>query len=99
MFGCYAIVESAVQEIFIDLLVCSKCSKYLENDINDKCMLKQSTASKSCSDWLLNLRISFIIYLPATRAKFASEKIVIVAGINELKSYVYVLLSHCFSLY
>ena len=40
MFGCYTIVESAVQKIFIDLLVCAKCSKYLENDINDKYILK-----------------------------------------------------------
>ena len=36
MFGCYTIVEIAVQVISLDLLVCSKCSLYLENDINDK---------------------------------------------------------------
>ena len=40
MFGCYTIVESAVQKISIDLLVCVKRSKYLENDINDKYILK-----------------------------------------------------------
>ena len=40
MFGCYTIVESTVQKISIDLLVCAKRSKYLENDINDKYILK-----------------------------------------------------------
>ena len=39
MFGCYTIVESAVQVIFIDLLVSSKGSKYLEKDINDEYIL------------------------------------------------------------
>ena len=39
LFGCYAIVESAVQVISIDLLVCSKCSKYVEKDINDEYIL------------------------------------------------------------
>ena len=36
MFGCYTIVENAVQVISIDLLVCSKRSKYVEKDINDE---------------------------------------------------------------
>ena len=36
MFGCYTIVESAVQVISIDLLV---CSKYVEKDINDEYIL------------------------------------------------------------
>ena len=40
MFGCYSIVKSAVQKISIDLLTCAKCLKYLENDINDKYILK-----------------------------------------------------------
>ena len=64
--------------------MCSKCSKYLENDINDKYKLKLWTASKARSDWLLNLQITFVIHLSATRERFASEQIIIVAGINEL---------------
>ena len=32
------------------------------------------------SDWLLKLQISFVIHLRATRAGFASENIVSVAG-------------------
>ena len=39
---------------------------------------------KASSDWLLKL------------ARFAPENIVIVAGINELKSSFYAILSHCF---
>ena len=49
-------------------------------------MLKQWIALKVYSDWLLKLRIFFAIYLRATRAEFAAENIVIVAGINELIS-------------
>ena len=41
--------------------MCSKCSKYLENDVNDKYKLK---LSKARSDWLPNLRISLVIHLP-----------------------------------
>ena len=39
MFGCYTIVESAVQVISIVLLLCSKCSKYVKKDINDEYIL------------------------------------------------------------
>ena len=39
---------------------------------------------KARCDWLLKLRISFAIHLRENRAGFASENIVIVAGINEL---------------
>ena len=42
----------------------------------------QWTALKARSDWLIKLRISFDIHLQATRAGFAPENIVIVAGIN-----------------
>ena len=45
-------------------------------------ILIQWTALKARSDWLLKLRISFDIHLQATRAGFAPENIVIVAGIN-----------------
>ena len=38
------------------------------------------------SDWLLKLPKAFAIHLRATRAGFEPENIVIVAGINELKS-------------
>ena len=40
---------------------------------------------KAGSDWLPKLRIFFVIHPRATRAGFALEKIVIVAGVNELK--------------
>ena len=46
---------------------------------------KTVMALKAPSDWLLKLRI-FALHLRATRAGFAPENIVIVAGINELKS-------------
>ena len=39
------------------------------------------------SDLLLKFQISFAIHLRAIRADFAPEKVVIFAGINELKSY------------
>ena len=45
---------------------------------------KKHIALKASSDWLLKL------------ARFAPENIVIVAGINELKSSFYAILSHCF---
>ena len=38
------------------------------------------------ADWRLKLRISFAIHLRAIREEFASENVVIFAGINELKS-------------
>ena len=41
---------------------------------------------KGRSDWLFNLRISFLIQFGATRAEFASKNIVIVAGLIELIS-------------
>ena len=43
-------------------------------------------ALKVRSDLQLRLRTFFAIHLRATRAEFAPENIVIVAGINELKS-------------
>ena len=43
-------------------------------------------ALKVRSDLRLRLRTFFAIHLRATRAEFAPENIVIVAGINELKS-------------
>ena len=97
MFECYNIVKSAVQKISTDLWVCSKCSKYLENDISDKYKLKLWTASKARSDWLLNLRISFVIHLPRN-----SREICVRTNYNRcrnkwVKPYFCVLLSHCFS--
>ena len=74
--------------------MCSKCSKYLENDVNDKYKLK---LSKVPSDWLLNLRISFVIHLPRN-----SREICVRTNYNRcrnkwVKPYFCVLLSHCFS--
>ena len=40
--------------------MCSKCSKYLENDVNDRYKQK---LPKARSDWLPNLRISLVIHL------------------------------------
>ena len=53
------------------------------------------------SDWLVKLRISFAIHLRATAREFrAPENTVIVAEMNELKSFIFCgLLSHCFSIY
>ena len=53
---------------------------------NTKYILKQWMALEARSDWLLNLRLSFAIHLRSTCAGFAPENIMIVAGINELKS-------------
>ena len=49
-------------------------------------MLKPRMVLKTRSDWLLKLQIAFAIHLRATRAGLAPENIVIVAGINEIKS-------------
>ena len=49
-------------------------------------ILKARKALKVRSDWLLEPRIFFAIHLQATLAEFAPENIVIIAGINELKS-------------
>ena len=48
-------------------------------------ILKQRKALKTHPDWLPKIRISFAILLEATRARFAPENIVTVAGINQLK--------------
>ena len=66
---------------------------------HDKYILKQWIALKAHSDWLLQIGIFFAIHLQATRRGFAPENIVIVAGINELKSPFREKLSHCFSIY
>ena len=49
-------------------------------------MLKPWIVLKTRSDWLLKLQIAFAIHLRATRAGLKPENIVIVAGINEIKS-------------
>ena len=43
------------------------------------------------SDWLLRLRLFFAFHLRATRAEFAPENIVIIAGINEWLNHLFVL--------
>ena len=61
--------------------------------------LKQWIALKSRCDWLFKLKISYALHLRATCAGFALENIVIVAGINELKSSSCTIFSLCFSIY
>ena len=60
---------------------------------------KQWILLKAHSDWLFKLRISFVSYLPATRAIFVRENIINVAGKNELKLSFCATLTHCFSVY
>ena len=56
-----------------------------------------SSALKVRCDWLLKLKISFAIHLHATHVGFLTEKFVIIAFINELKTSFCGILSHCFS--
>ena len=73
---------------FLVYQLCDNCVKYL---------LKHWIALKVRSD--LVLQTSFAIHLRATRVGFALENIVIVAEINDLKSYFCATLSYCFSIY
>ena len=59
---------------------------------------KRSIALKACSDWILKLQISFTDS-PLSNACGICGNIVIVAGIDELKSYFCSLLPHWFSMY
>ena len=56
--------------------------------------VKQGIALNARSDWVLKLRISFVLYLRTMCAGFAP---VIFARINELKLSFCAVLSHCFS--
>ena len=60
---------------------------------------KQWIALNARADWLLKLRIPFAIHLRAIRSQIAPENVVIFAGINELKSSLCAILSHCFSIH
>lgn len=63
------------------------------------CRVKQWIALNARSDWVLKLRISFDIHFQATRAGFALENILIVAGINEFKLSLCALLSQYFNIH
>lgn len=51
-----------------------------------KYILKQWITLITRSEWLLKLRISFVLRLQAKHAEFTPENMVIVARINEPKS-------------
>ena len=50
-------------------------------------------------DWLLELGISFALYLWASHVGFALRNILMAAVTNKLKSSSYAILSHSFSIY
>ena len=61
-------------------------------------MLKQYRSLKAHSYWQLKFRLFFAFHLQATRAEFAPENIVIIAGINDHPFVLYYLTVFFFTL-
>ena len=61
-------------------------------------MLKQQRSLKAHSYWQLKFRLFFAFHLQATRAEFAPENIVIIAGINDHPFVLYYLTVFFFTL-
>ena len=62
-------------------------------------ILKQRIALKARSDWLLELRISFAVYLRGTREKMTSRFASVTSEEIIQINFLWCILSHCVSIY